>query len=76
MSRPSRARTFLKCEIRDAALAAAEHGLRITMHPTGEMELAPAGSAQSLDSGDETSAESALAQWKASRGKAPGRSHH
>lgn len=76
MSRSSRARTFLRCEIKDAAEAAASHGLRITMHPTGEMEFAPAGATAGLDSAEETSAESELAKWKARRGKAPGRAHH
>jgi len=76
MSRNSRARTFLKCEIKDAAEAAAAHGLRITMHPTGEIELAPANAGHDLDSVDETSAESELAKWKARRGKTPGRAHH
>jgi hypothetical protein len=35
----SRARTFSKAEIRDAAKAAAESGLSVRLLPTGEMEF-------------------------------------
>lgn len=37
----TRARTYTKAEIADAAEAAAVNGLRVIMHPTGEIEFAP-----------------------------------
>lgn len=40
MSRP---RNFTKAEIRDAALAAAENGLRVLLRTSGDIEFTPAG---------------------------------
>ncbi|MCZ7974123.1 hypothetical protein O9X80_06400 [Agrobacterium salinitolerans] len=37
----SRARTYTKSEIADAASAAAAHNVRVIMHPSGEIEFAP-----------------------------------
>lgn len=37
----SRARTYTKSEIADAAAAAAMHDLRVIMHPSGEIEFSP-----------------------------------
>lgn len=37
----SRARTYTKSEIADAAAMAALHHVRVVMHPTGEIEFAP-----------------------------------
>jgi hypothetical protein len=37
----SRARTYTKSEISDAAAAAASHNVRVVMHPSGEIEFAP-----------------------------------
>ena len=37
----SRARTHTKSEINDAAAAAAMHGVRVVMHPSGEIEFSP-----------------------------------
>jgi len=72
-----RARTFLKTEIADAAEFAAAHGLRITLHPSGEIEMAPAGaaySARNLDNSAGSAADRAFAEWQAHEGKASGHS--
>lgn len=37
----SRARTYTKSEIADAAAMAGLHHVRVVMHPTGEIEFAP-----------------------------------
>lgn len=70
----SRARTFTRAEMDDAARLAAEHGLAIRFEPDGVLVMQPVGSA--LDNADETSAESALAEWKNKRAKTPRRPHH
>lgn len=50
----SRARTYTKSEIADAAAAAALHDLRVIMHPSGEIEFAPKGfGAQKEDDGED-----------------------
>jgi hypothetical protein len=69
-----RARTFTRAEMADAARLAAEHGLTLRLQRDGDIVMAPQGTG--LDTTGETSAESALAEWKARRGKAPGRAHH
>lgn len=70
----SRARTFTRTEMEDAARLAAEHGLAIRFEPDGALVMAPPTAP--LDNAEETSAESALAEWKAKRGKTPRRPHH
>lgn len=37
----SRARTYTKSEIADAASAAATYNVRVIMHPSGEIEFSP-----------------------------------
>lgn len=37
----TRARTYTKTEIADAAAAAAMHGINVIMHPSGEIEFSP-----------------------------------
>lgn len=69
MSRP---RTFTRAEMTDAVRLAAEHGLTLRLQRDGDIVMAPPG----LDTGDETSAESALADWKVKRGKTSGRARH
>lgn len=58
----SRARTYTKSEIADAAAAAAMHGVRVVMHPSGEIEFAPRQFAAKNDD-DDDSAEKALEGW-------------
>ena len=57
----SRARTYTKSEIADAAAAAAMHGLRVIMHPSGEIEFAPKGFATQKQEDDSPEAE--LERW-------------
>lgn len=66
----SRARTYTKTEIADAAAAAAMHGVRVVMHPSGEIEFAPRGFA-SVKKEEETP-EAGLQRWLDER-KAGGR---
>jgi hypothetical protein len=61
----SRARTYTKSEISDAAAAAASHNVRVVMHPNGEIEFAPK-SFTAVDREDET-AEKALRKWQDGR---------
>lgn len=56
----SRARTYTKSEISDAAAAAAMHDVRVIMHPTGEIEFAPGRFAVKEE---DDSAEAALNRW-------------
>jgi hypothetical protein len=56
----SRARTYTKSEIADAAAAAAIHNVRVIMHPSGEIEFAPRSFAKQQD---EDTAEAALEGW-------------
>lgn len=65
----SRARTYTKSEIADAAAAAALHNVRVVMHPSGEIEFAPKSFAvkKEEDSGDK-----AWEDWENGR-KARGR---
>lgn len=67
----SRARTYTKAEISDAAAAAAMHNVRVVMHPSGEIEFAPKSFAALKEEDD--SAEKALEGWLNGR-KAGGRS--
>lgn len=66
----SRARTYTKSEIADAAAAAAMHNVRVVMHPSGEIEFAPKSFAVAKE---EDSAEKALEGWlngRQARGRA------
>lgn len=56
MSRP---RIFTKAEIRDAAMAAAEAGLRARLHPSGEIEF----SSEPISRETIPTAEAALEGW-------------
>ena len=66
----SRARTYTRSEIADAAAAAAIHNVRVVMHPTGEIEFAPKSFA-AVDREDDK-AEKAWREWDDGR-KARGR---
>ncbi|QIB39293.1 hypothetical protein G3A56_15870 [Rhizobium oryzihabitans] len=66
----SRARTYTKSEIADAASAAAMHNVRVVMHPSGEIEFAPKSFAATKKEDD--TAEKALRDWQDGR-KASGR---
>jgi hypothetical protein len=66
----SRARTYTKSEIADAAEAAASHNVRVIMHPSGEIEFLPRGFPKEVVEKD--SAEAALEGWINGR-KARGR---
>lgn len=66
----SRARTYTRSEIVDAAAAAAMHNVRVVMHPTGEIEFAPKSFA-AVDREDDK-AEKAWRDWEDGR-KARGR---
>jgi len=48
----------------DAAAAAAMHGIRVIMHPTGEIEFAPKGFAAQKE---DDSAENAWEKWQNGR---------
>ncbi|MBS0257210.1 MAG: hypothetical protein JSR13_05775 [Proteobacteria bacterium] len=58
----SRARTYTKSEIADAASAAAMHNVRVIMHPSGEIEFAPKSFAAKKR--DDNTAEAALREWQ------------
>lgn len=66
----SRARTYTRSEISDAAAAAAMHNVRVVMHPSGEIEFAPKSFA--VVDREEDKAEKALRDWQNGR-KARGR---
>ncbi|WP_156378536.1 MULTISPECIES: hypothetical protein [unclassified Rhizobium] len=66
----SRARTYTKTEISDAAAAAAMHNVRVVMHPSGEIEFAPKSFA--VVDREEDTAEKAWKDWENGR-KARGR---
>jgi hypothetical protein len=57
----SRARTYTKTEISDAAAAAAMHDVRVVMHPSGEIEFAPRGFAAPKK--EEETPEDGLQRW-------------
>lgn len=57
----SRARTYTKTEIADAAAAAANHNVRVIMHPSGEIEFSPRQFAVKQE--EENTAEKALKGW-------------
>lgn len=57
----SRARTYTKAEITDAAAAAAMHDVRVIMHPTGEIEFSSRRFAANKEKDD--SPEAALERW-------------
>lgn len=65
----SKARTYTKSEMSDAAAFAAMHNVRVIMHPSGEIEFAPKSFAVIKE---EDSAEIALRKWQDAR-KARGR---
>lgn len=56
----SRARTYTRSEISDAAAAAAMHKVRVIMHPSGEIEFSPRNFAAQKQ---EETAEKALEGW-------------
>jgi hypothetical protein len=66
----SRARTYTRGEIADAAAAAAMHNVRVTMHPSGEIEFAPKSFA--VVDREEDTADKAWRDWENGR-KARGR---
>lgn len=66
----SRARTYTKAEISDAAAAAVMHNVRVIMHPSGEIEFSP--KSFSVQKAEKDSAEEALERWRNGR-KAGGR---
>jgi hypothetical protein len=66
----SRARTYTKSEIADAAAAASLHNVRVIMHPSGEIEFAPKSFA--VVGREEDKAEKAWRDWEDGR-KASGR---
>ena len=57
----SRARTYTKSEIADAAAAAASYDIRVVMHPSGEIEFTPKRFSPAKDK--DNSAEAALDRW-------------
>jgi hypothetical protein len=61
----SRARTYTKSEITDAAAAAAMHNVRVVMHPSGEIEFAPKSFAAAKEVEDE--GEKAWEAWRRGR---------
>lgn len=61
----SRARTYTRSEIADAAAAAAMHNVRVVMHPSGEIEFAPKSFA--VADREEDTAEKALRDWQDGR---------
>lgn len=67
----SRARTYTKSEIADAAAAAAMHDVRVIMHPTGEIEFAPRRFGTKKE--EDNSPEAALERWVNGGGKTGGR---
>ena len=66
----TRARTYTKGEIADAAEAAANHNVRVVMHPSGEIEFAPKSFA--VVDREEDPGEKAWRDWENGR-KARGR---
>ncbi len=61
----SRARTYTKAEIADAASMAALHNVRVVMHPSGEIEFAPKTFASTLKNNEEE--ENAWEKWRNGR---------
>lgn len=66
----TRARTYTKGEISDAAEAAAMHNVRVIMHPSGEIEFAP--KSFSVVDREDDAGEKAWRDWENGR-KARGR---
>lgn len=65
-------RKFLKCEIADAAEYAALYNLRVVMHPSGELEMAPARSAREIALNELSAADRALLEWQRNVERTPG----
>ncbi|MEM8540175.1 MAG: hypothetical protein AAGF25_04395 [Pseudomonadota bacterium] len=69
MSRPRR---FLKCEIVDAARAAAEYNMEVRLMPNGEMRFIPASDQtpknQSIEQERQSEADEALSEWMVKHG--------
>lgn len=63
-SEMSRARTYTKSEIADAAAAAAMHNVRVVLHPSGEIEFLPRNFVAKQE---EDTAEQALEGWRNGR---------
>lgn len=59
----SRARTFTKAEILDAARAASETGLHLRMHPSGEIEFTHESKRRSVTAPKASTPEDALRGW-------------
>lgn len=66
MKRPRR---FLKCELLDAAEAAAEYGLEAILTANGDIRFTQPGSRSTIAN----SADEALSGWLSNEGKAGGR---
>lgn len=66
----SRARTYTKAEISDAAAAAVMHNVRVVMHPSGEIEFSPKSFTR--QKAEKDSADEALERWIANEGAAGG----
>lgn len=66
----SKARTYTRSEMSDAAAFAAMHNVRVIMHPTGEIEFAPKSFA--VINQKEDKAETFWREWEDGR-KAGGR---
>jgi hypothetical protein len=66
----SRARTYTKAEISDAAAAAVMHNVRVVMHPNGEIEFAPKSFAAQKAERDKS--QEAFERWMANEGHAGG----
>jgi hypothetical protein len=60
----TRARTFTRAEMADAARLAELHGLAVRFEPTGALVMQPTGA---VDKADEDSEELELAKWKAKK---------
>lgn len=69
----SKARTFLKVEMEDAARCAAEHGMSAILRPTGEIEFVPAIHSRRthapVDEAPLSKADQALQDWVARDGQ-------
>lgn len=63
-----RARTFLKCEIKDAISLAATHGVEVRLMPTGELRVIPANhnepQLKTIDHDDQSEADKAFSEWE------------
>lgn len=61
----SRARTYTKSEITDAAEAAANHNVRVIMHPSGEIEFSPRSFAAKI--AEKSSTDDVWEKWQHER---------